>query len=156
MAQDVAGAAQALLDRLDGQQARLWQEIDQVQQALHQLTAAQRADLTTDTGPQGTYIAPAGVAGEAMRIALAQRGKAYLWGGAGPDRFDCSGLILYSYAQAGRPGIRPRCNRVSASRSPGRTCCRATSCSSAVPHTGAVVRVAPLFNDYSGARRLSG
>lgn len=33
--------------------------------------------------------------------ALAQAGKPYHYGGAGPDAFDCSGLVQYAYAQAG-------------------------------------------------------
>lgn len=40
-------------------------------------------------------------AGRAVDIALQQVGKPYRWGGNGPDRFDCSGLIIYSYGKAG-------------------------------------------------------
>ena len=32
---------------------------------------------------------------------MAQRGKPYEWGAAGPDSFDCSGLVQWSFAQAG-------------------------------------------------------
>ncbi|AVT31166.1 glycoside hydrolase [Plantactinospora sp. BC1] len=38
----------------------------------------------------------------AMRYALAQRGDPYLWGAEGPDRFDCSGLMLASYLSVGK------------------------------------------------------
>src|SRR5947209_12920415 len=36
-------------------------------------------------------------------IALAQRhlGARYVWGGSGPAGFDCSGLVMYVYAQVG-------------------------------------------------------
>lgn len=34
-------------------------------------------------------------------VALAQRGKPYVWGAGGPDSFDCSGLTSYAYAQVG-------------------------------------------------------
>ena len=37
----------------------------------------------------------------ALDTALAQLGDPYVWGGAGPDAFDCSGLTMYSYAAAG-------------------------------------------------------
>ena len=37
----------------------------------------------------------------AKDIAMHQRGDAYAYGAAGPDRFDCSGLIYYSYRRAG-------------------------------------------------------
>ena len=33
----------------------------------------------------------------ARDIAMRQRGDAYAYGAAGPDRFDCSGLVCYSY-----------------------------------------------------------
>jgi hypothetical protein len=33
----------------------------------------------------------------------AQLGKPYLWGGAGPDSWDCSGLVMVAYAQVGVP-----------------------------------------------------
>ena len=36
-----------------------------------------------------------------MAFALAQLGKKYVWGAAGPDAFDCSGLTLAAWATAG-------------------------------------------------------
>ena len=38
---------------------------------------------------------------EARDIALHQIGDPYAYGAAGPERFDCSGLIYYSYRKAG-------------------------------------------------------
>jgi cell wall-associated NlpC family hydrolase len=37
----------------------------------------------------------------AVRAALEQVGKPYQWAGAGPNSFDCSGLVMYAWAQAG-------------------------------------------------------
>jgi len=37
----------------------------------------------------------------ALRAALTQRGKPYVWGAAGPDSYDCSGLVVWAYAQEG-------------------------------------------------------
>jgi cell wall-associated NlpC family hydrolase len=37
----------------------------------------------------------------AVQEAEAQIGKPYVWGGAGPDNFDCSGLVMWSYDQVG-------------------------------------------------------
>jgi len=37
----------------------------------------------------------------AVRVALAQVGKPYVWAGAGPNDFDCSGLVMYAWEAAG-------------------------------------------------------
>jgi peptidoglycan DL-endopeptidase CwlO len=37
----------------------------------------------------------------ALRAALSQRGKPYVWGAAGPDSYDCSGLVVWAFAQEG-------------------------------------------------------
>lgn len=37
----------------------------------------------------------------AVRAALSRLGRPYVWGATGPDRFDCSGLVQWAYAQAG-------------------------------------------------------
>jgi cell wall-associated NlpC family hydrolase len=45
---------------------------------------------------------PAGaVAAEAITFAKQQIGKPYQWGAAGPDSYDCSGLVYAAYAAAG-------------------------------------------------------
>jgi cell wall-associated NlpC family hydrolase len=41
------------------------------------------------------------VAGGAVRRALAQLGKPYVWGATGPNAFDCSGLVQYAYKGVG-------------------------------------------------------
>ena len=38
---------------------------------------------------------------EALREALTKVGDPYVWGGAGPNSFDCSGLVMWAYAQIG-------------------------------------------------------
>jgi cell wall-associated NlpC family hydrolase len=45
--------------------------------------------------------APEKAAAAAIAYARAQIGKPYEWGGAGPDAFDCSGLVMRAYASAG-------------------------------------------------------
>lgn len=35
-----------------------------------------------------------------VKVAMAQRGKPYVWGARGPNEFDCSGLMQYAYKQA--------------------------------------------------------
>lgn len=45
--------------------------------------------------------APNDRAAIAVHAALSRLGRPYVWGATGPDRFDCSGLVQWSYAQAG-------------------------------------------------------
>jgi cell wall-associated NlpC family hydrolase len=45
--------------------------------------------------------APNARAALAVRAALSRLGCPYVWGATGPDRFDCSGLVKWAYAQAG-------------------------------------------------------
>ncbi|WP_156166513.1 C40 family peptidase [Mycobacterium haemophilum] len=52
--------------------------------------------------PTGLRLPSAtGRAGIAVRAALSRLGRPYVWGETGPDQFDCSGLVQWSYAQAG-------------------------------------------------------
>jgi len=57
-----------------------------------------RANVGTTSAP-----APSAAGGAGTAIAWAQReiGKPYVWAGAGPDVFDCSGLIMYVWGKAG-------------------------------------------------------
>jgi len=41
------------------------------------------------------------VGAQALRYALTKQGDPYIWGASGPDAFDCSGLVLWAYAQVG-------------------------------------------------------
>jgi cell wall-associated NlpC family hydrolase len=53
-------------------------------------------------GGGGTIVDPGG-SGHSSVVAIAQRylGVPYVWGGASPSGFDCSGLAMYCYAQIG-------------------------------------------------------
>jgi cell wall-associated NlpC family hydrolase len=55
-----------------------------------------------DVAPPGA--APGGGSPEAATViqaALSRIGSPYVWGGSGPGQFDCSGLVMWSFQQAG-------------------------------------------------------
>jgi len=53
------------------------------------------------SAPTGAEPAVHGRAATAVETAVAQLGKPYRWGAAGPDDFDCSGLTMYAWEKAG-------------------------------------------------------
>jgi peptidoglycan DL-endopeptidase CwlO len=108
-----------------------------------------------------------------MNIALGERGKEYVWAAAGPNTFDCSGLVIYSYAQAGEPGLPHSSSELStmgtavsrADLEPGDLVFFGSPVHHVgiyvgnglmvdAPQTGEVVKVQALLSDYSGGRRL--
>jgi peptidoglycan DL-endopeptidase CwlO len=49
----------------------------------------------------GTSASPGHAGQVAVAYAERQIGLPYLWGGTGPDAFDCSGLVMMAYRQSG-------------------------------------------------------
>jgi len=52
-------------------------------------------------GPASANGVPGTVLDVMLRAAMSRRGMPYIWGAAGPRAFDCSGLVQWSFAQAG-------------------------------------------------------
>jgi len=66
------------------------------------LEAKQRDALLSGDYTGGVpNVAASGAAKIAIHYALAQVGKAYVWGAAGPNAFDCSGLMMRAWGAAG-------------------------------------------------------
>ena len=93
--------SKALLSKLTAaQQRRL-----AAQQAARNATASQ-SSRGSNPGSSGgsTYTPPPAGSGRgaiAVAYAMAQVGKAYVYGGTGPSSYDCSGLTMMAWAQAG-------------------------------------------------------
>ena len=95
-----AAQAKALLRRLKDQAA--------ARAAARAASRSQsRIATATPAAPAPAAAAPAaaapasGRAAAAVRYAMAQVGKAYVFGAAGPSAFDCSGLTMMAWQQAG-------------------------------------------------------
>lgn len=86
---------QALLAQLDAEaQALLAQEQEAARQA--EIAAARSRSY----GYSGT-TSPVPSRGSVVDYALSRIGCPYVWGAAGPDTFDCSGLVRWAYLQVG-------------------------------------------------------
>jgi cell wall-associated NlpC family hydrolase len=77
--------------------ARLKQEQEAQQQAQQQTVVG----ISAATPSADTVVAPPPTHGGVVAIALSQLGTSYVWGGAAPGGFDCSGLVMWAYAQVG-------------------------------------------------------
>ncbi|HEY7397430.1 MAG TPA: NlpC/P60 family protein [Gaiellaceae bacterium] len=111
------GEQQRLLSSIKGQIAQMIQaeQARQLQAAREQAEArivaahqqAQQAAQDTVVGVTAaapdstTLVAPPPTHGGVVGIAMSQLGTPYVWGGAAPGGFDCSGLVMWAYAQVG-------------------------------------------------------
>jgi cell wall-associated NlpC family hydrolase len=151
------------------------------QQAAAQQAAAQQAQQQPDPAPSGSS-GPSGAAAQAIAFARAQIGDPYLWGGTGPDAWDCSGLTMMAYRSAGISLPRTAAQQWTVGRhihdmvdlEPGDLVFYASDLSDSstihhvglyigdglmieAPHTGALVRTAAINrSDYFGGTRVTG
>jgi len=79
-------------------QAEGWQP--QMVAAVH---TAEPAQLHEHSAPTALATIPSGsrAGALAVRAALTRLGDPYVWAAAGPHAFDCSGLVVWSFEQAG-------------------------------------------------------
>ena len=89
-------------------QAQLAAEAEARQEEEERIAAAAESagvsvsDTTAISEPSGIGVAPPSThGGSVVGIALSFLGTPYVWGGASPGGFDCSGLVVYVFAQVG-------------------------------------------------------
>lgn len=58
-------------------------------------------EVYQQTGHYPVHLNGDSIGVEALRAALTKVGDPYVWGAAGPSAFDCSGLVVWAYAQIG-------------------------------------------------------
>jgi cell wall-associated NlpC family hydrolase len=97
-AQQVA-AVQAVQSQMNAKKQAIDTKIDQVNNAAMKQAMA----IFDQTGQYPDIPIPTAntVGGQALQAALSKRGDPYVWGAAGPGAFDCSGLVVWAYAQEG-------------------------------------------------------
>ncbi|MDV8001875.1 NlpC/P60 family protein [Rhodococcus sp. IEGM 1408] len=99
-----AGDAQHRADELDRRSEEMRMRIDEVRRRVDALSDAQRARWAGGPVMPPGYVAPPvdSVNSAALRVALSRLGAPYSWGATGPSEFDCSGLMVWSYAREGK------------------------------------------------------
>jgi cell wall-associated NlpC family hydrolase len=166
-----AAAVHALQTQMDAKKKIIEAKIDKVNSA----AMAQAMTVFKQTGSYPDIQIPTAntVGGQALQAALSRRGDPYVWAAAGPGEFDCSGLVMWAFAQEGislphytgaqwNSGMHVARNDLE----PGDLVFFGSDISHVgiyvgdglmvdAPDTGAFVRVEPLFSDYVGAVRIA-
>lgn len=87
-------------------ESQIGQKRSQIEGKVTQIESSaysQALEVANRTGsfPNIDIPGPNTIGAEALRYALSKQGDPYVWGAVGPDQFDCSGLMMWAYQQAG-------------------------------------------------------
>jgi cell wall-associated NlpC family hydrolase len=98
-AKEEIGTADELQSQINGKVKTIHAKLD----VLNSSAMSQAMAVFSKTGSYPDIVLPeaTNVGTTALRAALTQRGKPYVWGAAGPDSYDCSGLVMWAFAQEG-------------------------------------------------------
>ena len=90
------------------QAARQLQMAQEAQNRLRALRATQQQEqqqtvvgVSVVTPQSDTIVAPPPTHSNVVGVAMSMLGTPYVWGGSAPGGFDCSGLVMWAYAQVG-------------------------------------------------------
>ncbi|HEX5862108.1 MAG TPA: NlpC/P60 family protein [Nocardioides sp.] len=89
--------------QLAEEKATIDKKVDEAEALLDRLEEEQREEMMAPSRSEvrAPSVPASGRAGAAVSYAMAQVGDAYVYGATGPDAYDCSGLTMASWAQAG-------------------------------------------------------
>lgn len=86
--------------KLERERADLDKRVRDIEARVDALSESERQRWIMKDNPVSAFDLPTPATG-VVGAAMAQLGKPYGWGSAGPDAFDCSGLMVWAYAQNG-------------------------------------------------------
>ncbi|GAA1152606.1 C40 family peptidase [Nocardioides aquiterrae] len=97
-----AAQVATLEEKLGAEKATIDKKLAEAKTLLGELQAKERQEILSRGSTTRTpEVSASGRAAAAVSYAMAQVGKAYVYGAAGPNAFDCSGLTMMAWAQAG-------------------------------------------------------
>ncbi|MET0467581.1 MAG: NlpC/P60 family protein [Aeromicrobium sp.] len=85
----------------DAQRADVRRKYEAAKAELARLTAAEQAKFNQSNTDVDVDVKASGRAKAALAFAMSQIGDPYVYGGTGPNSWDCSGLVMKSWAAAG-------------------------------------------------------
>jgi len=93
----------AQVDALEAQMNAKKKVIDAKIDQVNSAAMKQAMAVFTQTGQYPNISIPTAntVGAQALQAAITREGDPYVWGAAGPGEFDCSGLVVWAYAQEG-------------------------------------------------------
>jgi len=102
-AKQTADQQVAAVKALETQMSAKKQAIDAKIDVINSAAMKQAMAVFTQTGHFPDISIPTAntVGAQALQAAITREGDPYIWGAAGPDQFDCSGLVVWAYAQEG-------------------------------------------------------
>ncbi|MFD9965798.1 C40 family peptidase [Amycolatopsis sp. NPDC058986] len=100
-AQDARDAAAKLTSDIEAKKKSLDAQVAELKTQAGLLSSSDKAAQKDTGGSRPNVKAPGPAAQAAVDAALSKLGSPYVYGDTGPSTFDCSGLMLWAYKQAG-------------------------------------------------------